>query len=105
MSLPNCPFCNSQHLVSRIFYNQTYSHYQCQNHKYLVTFISLFYNDELISKQIMYKNYEVIFNLFYNLMYIKPDSSNDFIDNKFPLDITITPENIEQKIKKYLTFQ
>lgn len=93
-----CPYCKKYTLECNGVYNAflSYNQYKCINHKLPVLLYSI---DNFSIVLIRMGN--IIINYVGNVMFFYLNSSNI----KLPIDNNLTPENIEQKIKTYLTFQ
>lgn len=102
-----CPYCNNSINISSIFslarnyiFDDNYI-FNCDNHPNIV---ELYYNElrkEIYSRKLYGKDYHIFINNNMHIIY-NYNVSNEFV---VPLDNSLTPENIEQKIKTYLTFQ
>jgi len=93
----NCPFCGSKSPKAG---PQDYL-FGCSNHKYGVYFYGDYSTIRLCTAKYridVYKRKEL--NCMVLIEFIL-----DGIRIKLPIDQTLTPENIEQKIKIYLIFQ
>ena len=104
MSISNviCPFCNKEiENFSDQFFQ--YLMFQCNNHKNDVYIV---YSDEKLDYYVIsYKDYRIF-------IYKDDEREGDMnIEHKLnkiislPVDNTLTPENIDTKLKTYLTFQ
>jgi hypothetical protein len=89
-----CPFCkNSDNLEEKDLYHT----YICKAHK----------NETYIFDPLYFQRLSV--KIFYHdkrdYIYLLKDKTIQFHGNILSLDPNLTPENIDQKIKKYLIFQ
>ena len=106
----NCPFCKTNKYLENYHHRNNPIVFDCKNHKYYVIIvIDENYRSKIIEIRLFSK---------YGKIFIYPDKyedgndymiieglENKYVDNLIYLDKTITPENVDEKIKTYLTFQ
>ena len=86
-----CPFCNN-----KIFLN-------CSNHGDIsVKVFSSQYTNFII--RLSDKNYSIYLEQDTMLLWKYTNNGSSFV-GRFPIDPNLTPENFEEKVKLYLTFQ
>jgi hypothetical protein len=90
-----CKYCGSSLELFQIFHYEYIFH--CNFHKYKVIFWVSAVSNNLVHVRFIAKE---------NLVDIDYYSNKIVLNCKlFPMDTNLTPENIENKIKTYLTFQ
>jgi hypothetical protein len=82
--------------------------YACDNHNHLVLFLFNDFNKIAYIRFLVENSMYIDIDYISNLMSINTHYNNGFDDEiccKLSIDNSLTPENIENKIKTYLTFQ
>ena len=106
--MPNCPFCKNNNFVQFIYSDIRINEYQyfCKNHKYPVYFFMSDFLEE-VNYILIYGKPPIRFvKLYKHCMFISLFETNKYNTVlELPIDHSLTPENLDKKIKLYLTFQ